>query len=369
MNEINPFLDGAILQIPIPMAPPLRYVNSYLLRGSGEDGYTLIDPGPRTAETEREWAGIWAELQLRPGDIRQIVLTHHHPDHFGLAGYMQELTGAEVLMSRQSFREAERMWDQSRSMNAALPAWFAQHGLPRTIADRLPAHLEGFFAQVSPAPKVTYIRDGETLAMGGLHWEPIETGGHASGHLAFYNVERRIMICGDAVLPQISPNISMVPGGDPQPLQTFLAGLRKLEAYDVQLAFPGHRHVFEHFRERISALQLHHEERLEKICRLLADGPQNAYEVCLALFGDKLDIHQLRFALSESLAHLAELVRRERAAVETGEGGGAALPPASPLPHPLSFRQPGAAAANGEAGWRSGAGPYRFALAQLASRP
>lgn len=318
MNKINTYLDGILVQIPIPMAPPLRYVNSYLLRG--ENGYTLIDPGPRTAEAERKWEEVWDSLRIRPSEINSIVLTHHHPDHFGLSGYLQRLTGADVLMSRQGHQEALRMWEESREMNGKLPAWFLENGLPPEIVSQLPAHLESFFPQVTPMPNVSYIADSETFALGGFRWKAVETGGHASGHLSFYNGAERMILCGDAVLPQISPNISMYPGGDDRPLHTFLESLRKLDTYDVNTAFPGHRQTFDYFHDRIEALLSHHEDRLQKIYNLLEGGPLNAYEVCLALFGGKLSIHQMRFAMSESLAHLAELVRRNQAAMEDGQG-------------------------------------------------
>ncbi|WP_223070378.1 MBL fold metallo-hydrolase [Paenibacillus caui] len=319
MPEIRDWENGFLIQAPISMAPPLRQVNSYILRG--EEGITIIDPGPRTETTEQEWADIWRQLHIRPQQVKQIVLTHHHPDHYGLAGYLQNLTGAKVLMSERSHREARLMWDEGRAMNAELPPLFLHHGLPRKIAGQLPPHLESFFPQVNPAPEVTYIDESDRLVMGGRSWQPVETGGHASGHLSFYLREEGIMLCGDAVLPQISPNISLYPGGDPQPLQTFLDGLQKLSGYEVKMAYPGHRRPFDYFRSRTEALIAHHEERLAKVLGLLRQGPKNAYEICLALFGNTLGIHQMRFAMSESLAHLIELVRRGQVRMETDEEG------------------------------------------------
>ncbi|KAF6614237.1 MBL fold metallo-hydrolase, partial [Paenibacillus sp. EKM208P] len=68
-------------------------------------------------------------------------------------------------------------------------------------------------------------------------------------------------------------------------------------------------------RERTQALLAHHEERLEKFQQLIQPEGSTAYELCIAMFGGKLGIHQLRFAMSETLAHLVELVRRERASM------------------------------------------------------
>lgn len=310
--------EAGIVQIPISMAPPLRQVNSYLLRGP--EGVTIIDPGPRTAATEREWGEILRELRFRPGDITSIVLTHHHPDHFGMAGYLQSLTQAAVYMSARSYEESERMWGQGSTVDAALPALFRQHGMPGEWLHQLPAHLRSFIGQVTPFPEVTFVEEGSSILMGGRSWEPVMSGGHAPGHLSFYDQGRRVMICGDAVLPQISPNISLVPDSEPYPLQSFIDGLERLGAYDVSMAFPGHRSPFDYFDERIRLLIQHHEQRLERMERLLQEVPLTGFEVCKTLFGTKLGIHQMRFAMSETLAHLLELVRQGRAAME--ETGG-----------------------------------------------
>jgi glyoxylase-like metal-dependent hydrolase (beta-lactamase superfamily II) len=122
------------------------------------------------------------------------------------------------------------------------------------------------------------------------------------------------MICGDHVIPQISPNVSYLPGElDENPLSSFLQSLEAIGRYDVAYAYPGHREPFEKFGLRAQELLQHHESRLELMRGMLADRPQTAYEVCRHTFGNKLTIHQLRFALSETLAHL--IYMREAGAV------------------------------------------------------
>lgn len=309
---------GHITRVCISMAPPLRWVNSYVLRGA--EGITIVDPGPRTVVTEREWKEAFVELKISTQDINAIIITHHHPDHFGMAGYMQSLSGSPVFMSRRAHEETERMWGERSRMNSELLTLFRSQGLPDGWCKQLPAHLESFISQVSPSPEVTYITDGSLIKMGGRMWTAIESGGHAPGHLSFYNAEQGMMICGDAVLPQISPNISFLPGSDPQPLHSFMNSLVKLGAYKVEIAFPGHRNPFTYFEERTQLLIKHHEERLERIKKMLVVGPITAYEVCAQLFGHELGIHQLRFAMSETFAHLIELVRIGHVRIIKGDG-------------------------------------------------
>ena len=299
-----------IHRVKISMTFPLRWVNSYVL--SESDGkITIIDPGPRNSETEQEWSEALADLGLTFSDIRQIVLTHHHPDHLGLSGWMQQMTGAPVRMSTRSRQEADYMWGSDSRINTILPDYYGRHGMPEDNTEQIHEHMKAFTSQITPLPKVTPIEDGEWLNMGGKRWVAVETGGHAPGHLSFYAPESMEILCGDAVLPQISPNISLQPGSDPQPLLSYMEGLQRLGGLNVKQAYPGHRNPFAQFTERTVQLLAHHEERLQKMTERIQESPANAYDICVHMFGNRLGTHQLRFAMSETLAHLQELIRRE----------------------------------------------------------
>lgn len=320
---ISPLNEDHLIQVKISLASPLRWVNSYLLQD--EQGITLIDPGPRTESSEREWNDALTALRIKMQDVTSVVLTHHHPDHYGLAGWFQERTGANVWMSERAHKEAQFMWGDDApkpNINDTMPAFFTAHGMPELWISQIPDHLNSFISQVSPQPQVSYISEDMPVRMGGRVWTPVETAGHAPGHISFYHQNSGALICGDAVLPQISPNVSLVPGSDAEPLRLFLKGLLQLQELHVRVAYPGHRHPFTHFYERIDALLLHHEERLTTIAGLLSKaGSLTAFEVCVALFGEKFGVHQMRFAMCESLAHLDELVRQNRAElIESDQG-------------------------------------------------
>lgn len=309
-QTLQSWAEYGIQAVQIPMAPPLRWVNSYILQANGE--VTLVDPGPRTNESIAAWEKILGELAIQAQEITSIVVTHHHPDHYGLSGYLQSLSGAKVYMSRRAYEEAKLMWGKGQRINEELASLFHQHGMPDTWLIQLPSHLDSFVPQVEPQPEPTFVGDGDILRLGARSWQAVETAGHAPGHLSFYEAEQGIILCGDAVLPQISPNISLLPHSDPSPLYSFLQSLDKLKELRVQLALPGHRNPFTGFAERIDRLKLHHEERLDRIEELVGKREQNGFELCTALFGTDLGIHQMRFAMAETLAHLFELVRRGR---------------------------------------------------------
>lgn len=318
MNKPQVTRYNEIARVRLHMAFPLRWVNSYVLRG--EDGWTIVDPGPRSAENEAVWEAALSELGIRAQDIASIVLTHHHPDHYGAAGWFQQRSGAQVWMSKAASEAAWRSWgnvqeeQQTRELAEPMIALYRRHGTPPERLSDLPEHMAGFLPQVTPQPEISVIESGLPIRFGGRLWQPIETGGHAEGHLSFYEEATGTILCGDAVLPRISPNISYNPEGDDHPLRSYLDGLEILGALQVSTAFPGHRDPFENFAERTRQLLAHHEERLDRMEALVreqADG-SDAYGICVAVFGDSLGIHQLRFALSETIAHLVELQDRSR---------------------------------------------------------
>lgn len=308
------------IQVKVPLPFSLKWVNSYLI--PEEEGYTLIDPGLRTDEAILEWDAALHKHGLQWTDITRILLTHQHPDHYGLAGYVQQRSGAPVFISRLSHAYADRLWGGGSDFSEQLKALYAEHGMPFELREAIGENLETFVEMVSPQPKVTYIEAGSSMAIGGMNWLLIDAPGHANGQLCFYEQERGWMLCGDQVLPHITPNVSVVPGEEGDPLEAFLNSLEELKAYNVKLAFPGHRDPFTDFAGRITELQQHHERRLERMRAMLAEEPRTAFGMCEALFGSRLreNPHNLRFAMSETLAHMVYLERRGRIASVVVDG-------------------------------------------------
>lgn len=305
-------LEDGWLQVKIPLPYSLKWVNAYLLPEDG--GWTLIDPGLRTPEAIKVWLETLGAKGIGWSRISRIVLTHHHPDHYGLAGWFQEYTGAPVWISEAAEQAAERLWGDGETYSGQLTEAFLQHGLPDELANDMRAHLHGFRERVSPRP-ITFHRlsAGTSFRMGGREWESIGGEGHAPGHLSFYDRQRRNLICGDQVLPDISPNIGWMPDADPDPLGSYLHSLRTMQALEVDRAFPGHRDPFGNFHVRVQELLAHHERRLDKMMAWIGSNPVTSFDVCEGLFGTRLreQTHQLRFALAETIAHLVLLERRE----------------------------------------------------------
>jgi glyoxylase-like metal-dependent hydrolase (beta-lactamase superfamily II) len=296
------------LKVPLPFA--LRYVNSYIFVES--EGLTIVDPGLHTADTEQTWQAWLDERGFTWASIRRIVLTHHHPDHYGYAGRMQQLSGgAPVWMARKSHVQTQRIWAGERDLAIAQFAGFQRHGLPEVSWQPMRDHMDSYLPQVSPHPEVRYMEPGETVRMGGGSWLAYEMSGHAFGQLVFYEPTTKQMIIGDHVLPQITPNVAYLPEIDENPLATFIEALEAIQKVEISIAYPGHRDPFEGVAERAQYIIDHHLERLQKMLALFeGDAGLSAHDVCIGIFGDKLGVHQMRFALSETIAHLYYLVSR-----------------------------------------------------------
>ena len=118
--------DHNIYQVRVPLPFPLRWINAYLVQGS--EGFTLIDPGLHTDEALKVWEEALATIGITYSDIHQIVLTHHHPDHLGLAGHFQQQTGAKVWLSDSGIKQAYYLWGHDRKGTMELHSLFMKHG-------------------------------------------------------------------------------------------------------------------------------------------------------------------------------------------------------------------------------------------------
>lgn len=293
-----------IHQLTLPLPFRLDHVHSYLIKG--KNGWTIIDAGLHTAETKKTWERAFALYNIDPTrDVERIILTHFHPDHFGFSGALQEWTGAKVHMSSVGKARAMETWTTRRYEENR--KFYRINGLPESLNRSLGENDRAFFQRVRPFPKTIETIDGPTIQLGDSTYEVIRVAGHAEGHLCFYEPERKLLIGGDHLLEKITPNVSYHGYGDKNPLASFLQSLEKLKRYEVETVFPGHGPIFKDARTRIEQLLEHHRQRLMKIKQWMR-GEQTAYQLCEKMFDRELSIHEVRFAMGETIAHLRYLV-------------------------------------------------------------
>lgn len=308
------------LRMPLPFA--LDHINLWLLEDGA--GWTIIDTGYGSAETQALWERIIAE-HIAPLPVRRVIVTHFHPDHMGLAGWLCEKTGASFFTTEKEWLYARLSRESESADVAALRTRFARRaGLDKAAAELFALRPRAYRRGVpSLPPSYRRLQDGMSVEIGGRSYEVVVGEGHAPEHASFYCRETRVLIAGDQILPKISPNIS-VPPHEPEgdPLARYLSSLDRISGRVApeSLVLPSHNLPFYGVRERTQALKRHHALRCEEVIEA-CDSPRSAAELLPRLFARKLDVHETGFALGEALAHLnylAALGEIERVSSEDG---------------------------------------------------
>lgn len=279
----------------------LNHVNCFV--AESENGVQVIDAGLHNEHTVRRW-----EKELEGKKVTDILITHYHPDHFGFAGALQQRTGARISMSQIDAKAGLDAWQESFLDD--LTNNYKLAGIPGDDANDMIVNTKEFVPLVTPYPEINhYFVEGELLQIGKYEYEVIQTPGHSDGLVTFYNKEKNILLSTDHILPRITPNISYWFHGDPNPLGNYLKSLDKIKQLDVDLVVPSHGKPFYGGNERIDEIIAHHDERLDTLLDGIKGGC-TVYEASEKLFQKKLTIHESRFAIGETLAHL-EYLRAE----------------------------------------------------------
>jgi glyoxylase-like metal-dependent hydrolase (beta-lactamase superfamily II) len=304
------------LRMPLPFA--LDHINLWLLEDG--EGWTAVDTGIALDPVKAAWERILVGKRLD----RQIV-THFHPDHLGLAAWLEERTGAPLWITQGEYLTAHVIHAQIGGYSvAAMLAFFRTHGLDATRLQALEKRGNAYALGVPVIP-LTYRRiyDGEEIAIGGNAWRTIVGHGHAPEHASLYCESLGVLIAGDMLLPRISTNVSAfagVPEGNP--LARFLESIDHLRSLpEDTLVLPSHDLPFYGLHARVGQLEAHHRSRCDALLGACAETPKTAAELLPVLFErDITDPHQTMFALGEAIAHLIFL-EQARAMTRVVENG------------------------------------------------
>jgi glyoxylase-like metal-dependent hydrolase (beta-lactamase superfamily II) len=308
LTEIAP---GVLwLRLALPFA--LNHVNVYLIEDG--PGWAVFDTGVCDERTKSVWKAL-LKGKLRKHPVTRVIGSHFHPDHIGLAGFLTERCGAELLMSQTEFFFAQTMLGHPDAIASPVHrAFFRDRGLSDAATEAMIGRGHAYLHMTSGVPP-SYRRlvAGETIEIGGRDFEILTGAGHAPEQVMLVCRADGLFLAADQVLAHISPNISVWAWEpDADPLGEYLASLEALHEVvpERALVLPGHNLPFVGVQERVADLSEHHERRCNDIVAACAKRNLTAAEIVPVIFPRALDAQQTGFAFGEVLAHVNYLIRR-----------------------------------------------------------
>lgn len=306
-------LAEGVLWLRLPLPTMLDHVNVYALDDG--DGWSVIDTGVASTRTREIWGQLIAgPLAGRP--VRRVIVTHHHPDHIGLAGWFQE-QGAELWTTRTAWLFARMLTldVQTEPVEQALDFWRAAGMPPDMLAARRTERPFNFADIVSPLPLgFRRLCDGDVLTMGGRRWIVRTGSGHAPEHATFWSLDDNLVIGGDQLLPGISANLGVYPTEpDADPVAEWLVSCARFlpHATDAQLVLPGHKLPFTGLPLRLRQMIDNHTGALERL-QIHLGQPRRAVDCFPVLFRREVGPAEFGLAMAESVAHLNHLLHLGR---------------------------------------------------------
>jgi glyoxylase-like metal-dependent hydrolase (beta-lactamase superfamily II) len=303
------------IELPVPF--PLKTTNVYVV---DDEPVTLIDTGVKTDISFQVLKDSLGRLGYGIEDIKRILITHGHLDHYGQAKRISVLSGAEVYIHVEEHRRIQSTAQFRRHVASVL----LQNGTPEGSVDEIINYMESAQQWGEPLDDVHFIHEGDEIRFNNMVLRPIHCPGHSPGLLCFYLEAKGILISGDHLLKEISPNpiINPLPGGTgPQntSLKQYLNSIRKIEDLKVSLVLPGHGEPIQDFKNLLEKILRHHEQRLVQVLSILSQGEKTAYDISRALFPDT-ESFEVFLGVSEILGHLSILLEEGKVIFRSRNG-------------------------------------------------
>ncbi len=303
------------LRLPLPW-PGVPHGNAWAVAAG--DGVVLFDTGIHEPGSLAQLERALEMCNLRLENIRLVVCTHAHSDHYGQAATIVERTGCELWM-HPNYEHMARWAEDSDAAIARRLEVARQSGVPeeplRRYAAERGSHDSGIAAVIAPDRALL---PGVTIATDLGDWTVHETPGHAPSHVCLFQPERRLLISGDHLLGRISLYFDY--GYSPDPVGEFVHSLDVVQALRARLCLPGHGRTFADVQAHIEGNRKLVAARLERTLQVIAPEPLTAFEAAPRIYDD-VPFSPLTAAwlLTETLAVLLHLEVSGRAQRIPGE--------------------------------------------------
>jgi glyoxylase-like metal-dependent hydrolase (beta-lactamase superfamily II) len=294
--------------IPVPLPIVLRYVLVYAFET--DRGVYIVDAGWNTDEAFEALSEGLGRGGFEMSDVRGVMVTHIHPDHYGLAGRIRETSGAWIALHPADAVLIHDRYEEPRDLLEQMTAFLRRLGAPASEIEELRNASMPVRPFVDFAKPDVLLRDGQRPDIPGWELTAVWTPGHSPGHLCFWEPANQLMFTGDCVLPRITPNVNLNPQTGDDPLGDYLRSLERLGTYDAE-GLPAHEWRFGSLRDRTRELLEHHEQRFREVVAAIRDGYSTAWEITPRMEWsrpwDDVDKFTRRAAIGEALAHLRTL--------------------------------------------------------------
>jgi len=320
IGELIQLADG-VRWARLPVPGSLKHINIWVLDDG--DGVAVVDTGLADPPSCDCWEALLSG-PLGGRRVSRVIVTHFHPDHLGLAGWLAERFDAPLWMTREEWLFGRMLTADVRDAppREALAYWRGAGWDEQRIEAEAAKGWGRFSAMVSPVPaSFVRMRQGDLLGIGARQWRVVVGSGHCPEHACLVDEAGGLMIAGDQVLPRITSNVSLSlsePLADP--LGDWLGSIKKLKQLPANLlVLPSHGDPFTGLHARLDALADGHADRLDVLHSHLAD-PRRAVDCFGILFGRKIDDGNLGLATGEAMAHLRHLEVTGRAVRDIRDG-------------------------------------------------
>jgi glyoxylase-like metal-dependent hydrolase (beta-lactamase superfamily II) len=306
------------IKVPLPRVG-LESINVYIIEG--KNGNLMIDTGWNTPEAFNTLAQEMKNSGFAMKDITDILVTHLHPDHYGLAGKISELSGAKVYISEIENNLLDSRYFHPENLLTAMTAFFKANGIPDWELKLLAEASMTIKNFVLPVKVAGTLKPGDKVDIEPYSFEVLHTPGHSPGHICLYEPNKKYFFSGDHVLSEIVPNVSYHPQSGENPLGDYVNSFTKLLELDVRFVFPGHGSVFSGLAPKVDEIMRHHHDRMYNIQKVMGVDTRCAYDIAKEIpwivngetvAYDKLEPIDRRLAVLETLAHLQYLVAENK---------------------------------------------------------
>lgn len=302
----------------------ITHVNAHLLERP-DGGITLVDCG--SAGHDSCWDALAAAIG-RAGhdvaDVRELVITHAHSDHFGLARQLVDETGCVMRMHPAHEAFTDGMVEPVR-IEAARRRRALREGVPEELVHLYENVREEAEGAQAPIPAFEPLREGDAFETVHGTWRTIETPGHAPSHLVFHQPESRLLLVADLISRTFSPWFDY--GYTDDTVAEFRDSLERVGALDVAVSLPGHGRPIEDHHDLVASHLRHLQQRLDDTVAAVATGPTHAYGLCSRVFETAGTEQGVVWQMVEMIAYLRHL-RLEGRVVRDASGATFAYRPA-----------------------------------------